>query len=153
MTTTLGKTKDTDISGDFRQFIINCLGENDQRKYFSISSFGSDFNVPVDSRGLTIDSKNKDDKFVIGFLNLLKIDDLEPGENAIFSTSEDGTEIKSKIILRNTGDIEIESTGISLTIDGDANITATGDINLTSDGNVVVDSTQLDVNSGNLTVD
>jgi len=146
MTATLGKTKDTDISGDFRQFIINCLGENDQRKYFSISTFGSDFNVPLETKALTIDSKNKDDKFVIGFLNLLKIDDLEPGENAIFSTSEDGSEIKSKIVLRNTGDIEIESTK-------DVNITVTGDVNITSDGNVNITATQLDVNSGNLTVD
>jgi len=153
MTTTLGKTKDTDLTDDFRQFIINCLGENDQRKYFSISTFGSDFNVPLETKALTIDSKNKDDKFVIGFLNLLKIDDLEPGENAIFSTSEDGSEIKSKIVLRNTGDIEIESTGISLIIDGDADIATTGDVNITADGNATITATQLDVNSGNLTVD
>lgn len=146
MNGTLGKTKDTDISGDFRQFIINCLGENDQRKYFSISPFGIDSNVPLETKGLTVDSKNKDDKFVIGFLNLLKIDDLELGEIAIFSTLEDGTEIKSKIVLRNTGDIEIESSK-------DVNVSVTGNVNMTVDGNANITATQLNVNSGNLTVD
>lgn len=142
----LGTKKDTDISGDFRQFVINCLGENDQRKYFVVSEFGSDHNAPDQMRVLTSGSRNKDDKFALGFLNGLKLDDLAKGEKAIFSTSEDGTEIKAKIVFRNTGDLEIESAK-------DVNLTVTGDVNLTVDGKVNVTATQLNVNSGNLTVD
>lgn len=103
----LGTKKDTDITGDFRQFVINCLGENDRRKYFVVSEFGSDYNAPDEMRVLTSDSRNKDDKFALGFLNGLKLDDLLKGEKAIFSTSEDGSAIKAKIVFRNTGDIEI----------------------------------------------
>jgi hypothetical protein len=104
---TLGTKKDTDVKEDFRQFVINCLGENDRRKYFVISEFGSDYNAPDETKVLTADSQNKDNKFTLGFLNGLKFDDLEKGEKAIFSTSEDGSGIVAKIVFRNTGDMEI----------------------------------------------
>lgn len=150
---TLGKTKDTNIDETYRQFIINCHGENDRRKYFSISSFGEDSNVPEDTRALTSESNNKDDKFVIGFLNKVKVDDLDLGEKAIFSTLEDGSEIKSSVIFRNTGAIEITAdSNTTITINGDVTLQVTGDINLNADGNVVATATQFSAN-GNLTVD
>lgn len=89
-----------------RQFIINCVGENDQRKYFSISPFGIDYNAPVDTRALTTDSKNKDFNFNLGVLNKIKVEDLEPGESAIFSTLAGGTELKSFIKFRVDGSME-----------------------------------------------
>lgn len=89
-----------------RQFIVNCLGDNDPRKYFSISPFGIDYNAPIDTRALTTDSANKDIKFNIGVLNKIKIEDLEPGESAIFSTTEDGSELKSFVKLRIDGTME-----------------------------------------------
>lgn len=90
----------------FRQFVVNCLGDNDGRKYFSISPFGIDFNAPVNTRALTSDSMNKDVKYNLGVLNKIKVEDLSPGESAIFSTNEDGTELKSFIKFRNDGTME-----------------------------------------------
>jgi hypothetical protein len=100
---TLGTVKSVDTSKSFRQFVINCLGESDRRKYYLIAPFGVDSNPPEGAKGLTSDSKNKDDKFVIGFLNALKLDDLAPGEQLIFSTSNNGSEVKAFIKLLNTG--------------------------------------------------
>lgn len=163
-----GKIKETDVTLDFRQFLVNSIGENDIGKYYMLSVFGEDSNIPENTKALTIGSQNKDVNFIVGVLNKLKTDDLNPGDKIIFSTSEDGSEIKSKILLKNTGDIEIEGltmtltvdedinisgSKIALTIDGDADITATGDMNLNADGNVNVTATKLDVNGGNLTVD
>jgi hypothetical protein len=104
---TLGTIKGTDTSKSYRQYVINCLGENDRRKYYLVTDFGTDFNVPENVKALTGDSKNKDDKFVFGFLNTLKTDDLNPGEKIVFSTSEDGSEIKTFIKLLNTGVMDI----------------------------------------------
>ena len=166
-----GTSKDENTS--YRQFIINCLGNNDQRKYLSISPFGFDFNAPENTRALTADSRNKDVKYNLGVLNKIRVEDLEAGESVIFSTDEAGEELKSKIVLRNTGDIEINkglggvdiginadgtlnviaSGNVSITVDGNTTIETTGDVNLNADGNVIVTSTQLNVNGGNLTVD
>ena len=143
---TLGTNKGTNTEGIYRQYVINCLGENDRRKYFSIQPFGEDANVPEEVKALTSNSNNKDNKFVIGYLNALKLDDLEPGEKVIFSTAEDGSEIKAKITFKNTGDVEVEASN-------DVNILVTGDANITADGNVLINATQLNVNDGNLTVD
>ena len=143
----------TEDDSGFRQFIINCLGPNDKKKYFSITPFGIDFNAPVDTRALTTDSSNKDIKFNLGVLNKLKIADLLPGESAIFSTDEACEAIVSKIVLRNTGAIEITAGEAStIVVTGDATIQASGDVNLTADGNVVVTATQFSAN-GNFTVD
>jgi len=162
----------TQDENGFRQFLINCLGSSDQKKYFSITPFGIDYNAPVNVRSLTTDSSNKDVKYNLGVLNKLKIDDLAPGESAIFSTDEPGETIMSKIVLRNTGDIEINKdldngsiligvdgsiqviakADASITVDGNATIEATGDVNLNADGNVIVTATQFSAN-GNLTVD
>lgn len=147
-----GKIKETDISQDFRQFSVNSIGENDIGKYYMLSAFGEDSNIPENTKALTINSANKDVNFIIGVLNKLKVDDLNPGDKIIFSSSEDGSEIKSKIVLKNTGDIEIESTSIVLTIDGDVGITATGNVNLEAE-NVNIVATKFNVNSGNLTVE
>jgi hypothetical protein len=151
-----GHIKDTeDDDNGYRQFIINCYGENDQRKYFSISPFGIDFNAPADTRTLTSDSKNKDIKFSLGVLNKVKIDDLKPGEMGLFSTDEPGETIMSQIVFRNTGNIEINKgmdANITIGVDGSIKIVATKDIELTSDAKVKIVATQLDVN-GNLTVD
>jgi hypothetical protein len=100
---TLGTVKGTDTSKTFRQFIVNCLGENDRRKFYLITPFGVDSNPPENVKALTSDSKNKDDKFVMGFLNGLKLDDLNPGEQIIFSTASDGAEMKAFVKLLNTG--------------------------------------------------
>jgi hypothetical protein len=100
---TLGTVKGTDTSKSFRQFIVNCLGENDRRKFYLITPFGMDSNPPEGVKALTSDSKNKDDKFVMGFLNALKLDDLAPGEQIIFSAASDGSEVKAFIKLLNTG--------------------------------------------------
>lgn len=111
----------TDDNG-FRKFIINCLGLNDNRKYFSLSPFGYDFNTPENTRSLTLDSKNKDVKFSIGVLNKVKVDDLNPGECVIFSTDETGETLVSKTVYRNTGDIEInkdmDNGNIIIKVDG-----------------------------------
>jgi hypothetical protein len=168
-----GHIKDqTSDDNGFRQFIINCFGSNDQRKYFSISPFGIDFNAPIGTRSLVSDSINKDVKYNLGVLNKLKIEDLNPGECAIFSTDEPGEAIMSKIVLRNTGDIEINKdldngsitigvdgsiqiTGkaeTTITVDGNASITATGDVEISADGNVNITATKCDIN-GNLTVE
>lgn len=145
----------------FKQFIINCFGASDQRKYFSISPFGIDFNAPVNTRILTTDSQNKDQKFSLGVLNLINVADLAPGESAIFSTDEPGENLMAKIVLRNSGGIEITALSDTLltitgnaafNVDGNATIAATGDVNLNADGNVVVTATQFSAN-GNLTVD
>ena len=100
---TLGTVKDVDVSKTFRQFVINCLGENDRRKYYLITPFGIDSNPPNATKALTSDSKNKDDKFVLGFLNALKLDALNPGEQIIFSTTSNGSEVKAFVKLLNTG--------------------------------------------------
>jgi hypothetical protein len=151
-----GHIKDTeDDDNGYRQFIINCYGENDQRKYFSISPFGIDFNSPVDTRTLVSDSKNKDIKFSLGVLNKIKIDDLKPGEMGLFSTDEPGETIMSQIVFRNTGDIEINKgmdANIIIGVDGSIKIVAKADITIESDGNVIVTATQFSAN-GNLTVD
>lgn len=101
-----GHIKETVID-TYRQFIVNCLGDNDRRKYFSLAPFGIDFNIPENTRSLTVDSRNKDQKFNIGVLNRVYLDDLDVGEVAIFSTDSTGEELKSKTVHRNNGDIEI----------------------------------------------
>jgi len=132
----------------FRQFVVNCLGGNDQRKYFSISPFGIDSNPPVNTRALTADSSNKDVQFNLGVLNKIKIEDLQPGEPAIFSTSEDGETIVSQIVLRNTGDIEINKD-----ISGNATvlIKADGTIDLNGNADNIVGFTELKAGFDTLT--
>jgi len=103
----VGRIKEmTEDEDGVRQFVINCVGISDQRKYFCISPFGIEFNAPVETRGLTTNSKNKDDNFLIGVINKVKPEDLNLGESAIFSTIEDGTELKSFIKFRNDGTME-----------------------------------------------
>lgn len=102
----LGTNKGTSTAKPYRQFIINCYGENDRRKYYSIQPFGQDANAPEELKGLTVDSGNKDDNFIIGFLNALKLDSLAKGEQILFSTSADGKTLKSYIKLLNTKVIE-----------------------------------------------
>lgn len=102
-----GHIKETiDDKNGYRQFVINCIGINDQRKYFSISPFGIDFNPPANTRALATNSANKDQSYNIGVLNKIKIDDLGPGESAIFSTNESGTELGGFIKLRSDGTTE-----------------------------------------------
>ena len=102
-----GHIKDTEEDENgYRQFVVNCIGANDLRKYFSISPFGYDFNAPQSVRTLTADSRNKDQSFTVGVLNKIRPDDLNPGECAIFSLDETGGEVKSFIKLRNDGTME-----------------------------------------------
>jgi len=96
----------TEDDNGFRQFIVNCIGSNDQRKYFSIASFGSDFNAPDNTRVLTTDSRNKDESYTLGVLNDFQITDLKKGESVSFSTNETGTELKGYIKFRNDGTME-----------------------------------------------
>lgn len=131
------KDQESDENGN-RMFIVSCLGNSDQRKYPSLSPFGIDFNPPENTRSLTTSSQNNDTKYNLGVLNKIKIEDLAKGESAIFSTSEDGKELKSQIIMRNTGKIEIVSKS---------------DIDVTTEGKVNITATQFNVNNGNLTVD
>lgn len=105
----------TEDENGFLQFVINCLGENDQRKYFSISPFGITFNIPEDKRVLTADSRNKDENFLIGVINNIKPNDLNKGESAIFSTTEDGSELKSFVKIRNDGTMELNGNSDNLT--------------------------------------
>jgi hypothetical protein len=162
----VGHKKGNLIDDDgYRQFIVNAFGDNDQTKYYVVSPFGIDYNPPNETRTLNSDSMDKDKNFVQGVLNKLKIDDLALGESAIFSTDEEGTEIKSKIVCRNTGAVEInkglDGVQILLNSDGSLGIITTGnaiidvdgDVGLTASGNVNVTATQLNVNGGNLTVD
>lgn len=120
----VGRIKEmTEDEDGVRQFVINCVGISDQRKYFCISPFGIEFNAPVETRGLTTNSKNKDDNFLIGVINKVKPEDLNLGESAIFSTDDVGEAIVSQIVLRNTGDIEInkdleENANILIKADG-----------------------------------
>lgn len=120
----------TEDENGYRKFIVNCLGNNDQKKYFSITPFGIDYNAPVDTRSLTIDSRNKDASYNIGILNKVKIDDLLPGESALFSTDEPGETIVSQIVLRNTGDIEINKdlTNGNILIKADGTIEFNGNV-------------------------
>ncbi|MDX5583643.1 MAG: hypothetical protein QNK20_01745 [Aureibaculum sp.] len=111
----LGHIKEsTEDENKFLQFVVNCLGISDQRKYFSISPFGISFNAPEDTRALTTDSRNADENFVIGVLNSIKPDDLNKGESAIFSTSEDGSTLKSFVKLRNDGTMELNGNADNL---------------------------------------
>jgi hypothetical protein len=104
-----GHIKDVtqDEDSGFRQFIINCLGNNDNRKYFSLSPFGVDFVAPENTRSLTSESMNKDVNYNMGVLNKIHVDDLNAGECVIFSTDEAGETLKSKQVYRNNGNIEI----------------------------------------------
>lgn len=159
------KGQESEEETNIRQFLINCFGPNDQRKYFSITPFGIDYNAPINTRSLVTDSANKDINYNLGVLNKLKIDDLNPGESSIFSTNEDGSEIVSKIVLRNTGAVEINKDldGVQILINadgslgiittGNAVIDVDGDVSLTASGNINASATQFNVNSGNLTVD
>ena len=103
MSGTVGKSKDTAEKDGFRQFVINALGLDDQRKYFSLSGFGDDYNLPNDTRVLTFDSKNKDIKFIAGVLNKNWLNTLNKGERIVFSTSEDGETMESFIRFNNDG--------------------------------------------------
>lgn len=100
-----GKIQETDTSKQFRQFTVNSLGENDVGKYYMLSVFGEDSNIPKDTKVLTVGSANKDVKFIVGVSNKLKDDELNPGDKLIFSTNSDGSEIKSYIKLLNDGTI------------------------------------------------
>ena len=119
--------KDEDTG--YRQFIINCLGNTDQRKYFSISPFGFDFNAPENTRALTADSRNKDVKYNLGVLNKIRVEDLNAGEAVIFSTDEAGEVLVSKTVHRNNGDIEInkDMNNGNILIKADGTIEFNGD--------------------------
>ncbi len=126
-----GHIKETtqDENTGYRQFIINCLGDNDQRKYFSISPFGFDFNAPENTRALTADSRNKDQKYNLGVLNKIRVEDLNAGEAVIFSTDEAGEGLVSKTVHRNNGDIEInkDMSNGRITIKADGTMEFNGD--------------------------
>jgi hypothetical protein len=112
---TLGTIKKVDTEETYRQFVINCLGENDHRKYYMITPFGMDANVPDGYKAFTSDSRNKDDKFVTGFLNPLKLNALNKGDQILFSTTSDGKTMKSFVKLLNDG---------TLNFNGDADFLA-----------------------------
>ncbi len=115
----------TQDDNNYRQFIINCYGENDQRKYFSLTPFGIDFVAPENTRSFVSESANKDVQYNLGVLNKIKIDDLAKGESVIFSTDETGEDLKSSITLRNTGNIEVNK-----------NISENATVNINADGTI-----------------
>lgn len=96
----------TDEVTGYGQLEINSMGINDRRKYFILAPFGTAYNPPINTRVLTIPSENNDFNFSIGVLNKITSEGLGKGDRAIFSTSEDGSEIKSFIKFRNDGTME-----------------------------------------------
>ena len=103
-----GHIKDTKIdNNDFRQYVINCIGANDQRNYFSLAPFGFDSIAAENTRTLTLETQNKDVKFSAGVLNKIKINDLKVGESVIFSTSGNGNDLKAYIRLNNDGTMNL----------------------------------------------
>lgn len=100
----------------------------------SLSCFAPGFEInPANGENLVLTKIGNSNSFVvsIGGTNQNIAPDTERGERKIYSVSEDGTEIKASIKLKNNGDIEI------VTLDDNANITisnALGEFSLKSDG-------------------
>ena len=114
----------------YLQFQVKCFGPDDKKKYYVLDGFGSAYMPPINTRALVTGSANKDENFVIGVLNKIDISILSNGESMIFSTNEEGTEIVSQIIHRNTGDIEINKN-----ISGNATILIKADGAIELNGN------------------
>ena len=157
-------------------------GDSDTINSYRIGAFGEDSVTPAEYKALYIKTSNSEEPVCVGFVNTLVLEDLNQGEKALFSTDETGENIVTKIVQRNTGDIEInqglddngfkailaadgtvtiESIDQTITIDGALTINTTGnvevnsdgDVDITAGGNATITATQFDVNGGNLTVD
>lgn len=119
---------------------ISKSGVKDQT---SMSCFGPGIEInPADGENLVLTRMGNSNSFVVsvGGVNQNIEPDTERGERKIYSVSEDGTEIKAFIKLKNDGGIEIISTGTDVTVTND-----NGSFSLKENG-------QFDVN-GNFTVD
>lgn len=90
----------------YKTLKINSLGENDNRNYYQLSVFGFDYKPPKNTRALTIMTENKDVKIAVGVLNKV-FSELNEGESVIFSTSADGSELKTFMKFLNDGTAEL----------------------------------------------
>lgn len=79
------------------------FGENDNINAFQASNFGEDSNIPAEYSAIYLKTSNSEEPICIGVVNKVVLEDLNPGEKQIFSTSEDGAEIASFIKLLNDG--------------------------------------------------
>lgn len=97
------------ISTEFdnaRRRIIKFLrfGKADVQTSPQAAPFGSDANPPSNMRAVYVETGNKGDAVIIGFINTDQL--AEVGENRLYSTDKDGNLI-FEMRLRNDGTIEI----------------------------------------------
>ena len=83
------------------------IGKNGVETAYESAPFGMDGQVPKGWRAVFGKTDRKGNKVILGFINLNRLNDLDPGSSRIFSTSEDGTALSIDIILRNDGTMEI----------------------------------------------
>lgn len=90
---------------EVRQLVLRDFGTNEQ-KYYLLEGFGQASLPPLDTRTLIIKSSNSNVSCCIGALNNLDFSSLSYGDKVLFSTNEEGTEIKSFINLKSDGTME-----------------------------------------------
>jgi hypothetical protein len=90
-----------------RFFKLLRFGENDSVKAFGVNPFGIDSKPPDSYKALYLRTSNSNESVCIGFINKVILNDLNSGENQIFSTDETGENISAFIKLLNDGTMQI----------------------------------------------
>ena len=115
------------IEGGKRLIKFSKFGENDTAKAYRVNEFGSDSSIPDGYKAIYIETSNSSEPICIGYINEIIIDELNKGDKQIYSTDEEGAEVKSFVKLLNTGDAEINANNkakIELKEDGSMDLTA-----------------------------
>lgn len=99
----ISKVIDVFITNGIRFVKLLRFGENDSVNTFALGQFGIDSRVPDNYKALYIKTSNSNEPICIGFINKVILDDLNSGDNQIFSTNEVGDAIASYIKLLNDG--------------------------------------------------
>ena len=97
------------IEKGFRRLKFRRFGRDDIMTAYLGTAFGEDY-VPVNAKIVQIATTNSSDNIVV--CTVRKADDtLNKGEKVLYSTDENGN-IKTRIYLRNNGDIEVKGNNL-----------------------------------------
>lgn len=82
-------------------------GKDDVQEVDEATTFGTDARAPKDWIAVYAETSTKDEPVVIGYLNKKQLSAVAVGDHKIYSTSEDGGDVKFYMWMKNDGTAEI----------------------------------------------
>lgn len=141
MKATIAKLIETLFKSDQKKMKSLGSGTTEICEHYVIESFGEDCRVPQSYKIITIPTQERGKGITIGVINKKSDSGLNFGDKKIYSTTPEGDEIKSYILLNADGTIQLNANTSSSTIElnEDDSITIENDLStilINSDGTI-----------------